>query len=264
MTSTLASVWFRPEWPAPARVHALSTLRAGTKMDMNPGPYSDFNLGTHVGDDAARVASNRALLRAGAALPAEPLWLIQVHGTRVIDADNCPITATAANIEADAAVARKPGVVLAIQTADCLPVLLCDRAGTVVAAAHAGWRGLSSGVIENAVRAMDMPATEVIAWLGPAIGPRAFEVGQDVVEAFTRDDPGATAAFVAKSGGKYLADLYALARRRLARLGVNAVSGGDACTYAEAGRFFSYRRDGRTGRMASLVWLDHGQPGLAR
>lgn len=261
MSAASAPPWYEPAWPAPARVRALSTLRTGGQIgdksahsqpvDGHSDPYADFNLGTHVGDEPGRVAANRAALRR--ALPAEPLWLSQVHGTRVANADENPLP----NIEADAAVARKPGAVLAIQTADCLPVLLCDRAGSVVAAAHAGWRGLSSGVIENAVRAMGVPAADVIAWLGPAIGPRAYEVGAEVVEAFTRDDPGAAAAFAPKAGGKFLADLYALARRRLARLGVASVSGGDACTYADADRFFSFRRDGRTGRMASLVWLSH-------
>jgi YfiH family protein len=246
--------WFEPDWPAPARVRALSTLRKGDTANGQPGhvagPYADFNLGTHVGDEPGRVAANRAALRS--ALPAEPLWLSQVHGTRVVNADGADVPP---NSEADAAVARKAGVVLAIQTADCLPVLLCDRAGSVVAAAHAGWRGLSAGVIENAVGAMGVPPGDVIAWLGPAIGPRAYEVGADVVEAFTAGDAGAATSFAPKANGKFLADLYALARRRLARLGVASVSGGDACTHAEADRFFSFRRDGRTGRMASLVWL---------
>lgn len=251
--------WIIPEWPAPARVRALSTTRAGSVPGASLAPFADFNLGAHVGDDSASVAANRARLRE--LLPAEPLWLDQVHGTRVIAAGakaepgrNGARAGTPP--EGDASVVCGPGTVLAVLTADCLPVLLCDRAGSVVAVAHAGWRGLCAGVIENAVRAMGVPAAGVLAWLGPAIGPRAYEVGGDVVAAFTRVDPAAAAAFAPRAAGKFLADLYALARQRLAMVGVTAVSGGDACTYADAARFYSYRRDGRTGRMASLVWIE--------
>jgi len=260
--------WFQPQWPAPQRVRALSTQRAG---GVSGGPnhcYASLNLATHVGDDPDAVRRNRERLRA--ALPAEPLWLNQVHGTRVLDAD-APLPANVQHglpPEADAAVTRTPGRVLAVMTADCLPVLLADRAGTVVAVAHAGWRGLAAGVIENAVRAMNVPGGakngDIVAWLGPAIGPREYEVGSDVRDAFVAHDatygaahadPAAIDAFEPRLNGKYLADLYHLARRRLERVGVTDVHGGDACTFIERERFFSFRRDGQTGRMASLIWL---------
>lgn len=242
----MSDAWIVPDWPAPANVRALSTTRAG---GVGAAPFDSLNLGTHVGDDPAVVATNRARLRA--VVPAEPCWLNQVHGTAVVD------LATYRGVpDADAAVSRLPGAVCVVMTADCLPVLLCDRAGTVVAAAHAGWRGLQGGVVEATVRAMGVPAAELIAWLGPAIGPDAFEVGEEVRAAFVADDPAAAEAFrPAGPAGKWLADLYLLASRRLAALGVASVHGGDACTFTDAGRFFSYRRDGRTGRMASLVWL---------
>lgn len=242
----MSDAWIVPDWPAPAHVKALSTTRAG---GVGAAPFDSLNLGTHVGDDPAVVAANRALLRA--LLPAEPCWLNQVHGTVVVD------LATAHGVpDADGAVSRKPGAVCVVMTADCLPVLLCDRAGTVVGAAHAGWRGLQGGIIEATVKAMGVPAADIMAWLGPAIGPAAFEVGDEVKAAFVADCPAAAEAFrPAGPAGKWLADLYLLARQRLAALGVVSVSGGDACTCTEPGRFFSYRRDGRTGRMASLVWL---------
>lgn len=262
-----------PGWPAPARVRALTTTRrgfapvtaggiaagpVGTAAGASTGPFADFNLGSHVGDDAGAVAANRARLRR--ILPGEPLWLDQVHGTAVIDAPAAwqrgDATRQALPPQADAAVTRAAGTVLAILTADCLPVLLCDRSGSVVAVAHAGWRGLAAGVIESAVRAMAVPVSGIMAWLGPAIGPAAYEVGADVADAFTRSDPGAAAAFAQRPRGKFLADLYALARRRLALLGVEQVWGGDACTYGDPARFYSFRRDGRTGRMASLIWIE--------
>lgn len=235
-----------PEWPAPARVRALSTTRLG---GVSPAPWDSLNLGIHVEDDPARVAANRAILRAR--LPAEPAWLNQVHGTCVVDA--ATVTGTP---DADAAVTRTPGAVCVVMTADCLPVLLCDRAGTVVGAAHAGWRGLHAGVIEATLAAMQVPPGEVLAWLGPAIGPAAFEVGDDVRTAFMAEDPAAASAFRPGAvSGKWWADLYVLARLRLARSGVAGVTGGGLCTVADRRRFFSYRRDGLTGRMASLVWL---------
>lgn len=242
----MSDAWIVPVWPAPANVRALSTTRAG---GVGVAPFDSLNLGTHVGDDPAAVAANRVRLRA--LLPAEPGWLNQVHGTAVVD------LATLRGVpDADGAVSRKPGAVCVVMTADCLPVLLCDRAGTVVGAAHAGWRGLQGGVIEATTRAMGVPAGDLMAWLGPAIGPEAFEVGDEVRAAFVADDSAAAAAFrPAGPAGKWLADLYLLARQRLAALGVMGVHGGDACTFTEAARFFSYRRDGRTGRMASLVWL---------
>lgn len=242
-----AACWIHPDWPAPATVRALSTTRLG---GCSPMPYDSLNLGGHVGDEPTLVAANRAVLRAE--LPAEPLWLNQVHGIDVVD-----VAAEHAGVpDADAAVSRTPGKVCVVMTADCLPVLLCDRAGTVVGAAHAGWRGLLNGVIEATVAKMAVAPSEVLAWLGPAIGPQAFEVGDEVRAAFLALDPAAEAAFrPAAQPGKWLADIYLLARQRLARLGVHAVHGGDACTVTDKGRFFSYRRDGTTGRMASLIWL---------
>ena len=242
----MSDAWIVPDWPAPARVRALSTTRAG---GVSVAPYDSLNLGTHVGDDPANVAANRAQVRR--IVPSEPAWLNQVHGTAVVDA------ASVAGVpDADASVSRTPGAVCVVMTADCLPVLLCDRAGTVVGAAHAGWRGLHGGVIEATVTAMQVAPADVIAWLGPAIGPTAFEVGDEVRAAFVATDAIADAAFKpAGQPGKWLADIYLLARQRLAALGVTAVYGGDCCTVSESRRFFSYRRDGVTGRMASLVWL---------
>lgn len=242
----MSDAWIVPDWPAPARVRALSTTRAG---GVSVAPYDSLNLGTHVGDDPANVAANRAQVRR--IVPSEPAWLNQVHGTAVVDA------ASVAGVpDADASVSRTPGAVCVVMTADCLPVLLCDRAGTVVGAAHAGWRGLHGGVIEATITAMQVAPADVIAWLGPAIGPTAFEVGDEVRAAFVAVDAIADAAFKpAGQPGKWLADIYLLARQRLAALGVTAVYGGDCCTVSESRRFFSYRRDGVTGRMASLVWL---------
>ncbi|MBA3903064.1 MAG: peptidoglycan editing factor PgeF [Rhodocyclaceae bacterium] len=237
--------WIVPDWPAPANVRALITTRAG---GVSRGPHATMNLAAHVNDDPAAVAENRRLLRAH--LPAEPLWLSQVHGVRVVCAEQ-----SAEGIEADAAFSRRPGVVCAVLTADCLPVLLCDEAGTVVGAAHAGWRGLAAGVIEAAVRAMNAPPEKLLAFLGPAIGPRAFEVGAEVREAFVPLSDDAAAAFAARDNGKWLADLYLLARQRLNALGVARVFGGGWCTFTEAERFYSFRRERVTGRMASLVWM---------
>ncbi|TCJ18587.1 peptidoglycan editing factor PgeF [Parasulfuritortus cantonensis] len=244
--------WLLPDWPAPARVRAFMTTRAG---GVSRPPWASMNPAAHVGDDPAAVAENRRILRAG--LPAEPLWLEQVHGTCVAEA---PAEAPPC---ADASLARGPGQVCAVLTADCLPVLFCDRAGRVVAAAHAGWRGLAAGVLEATVARMAVAPDAVLAWLGAAIGPAAFEVGDEVREAFVSRHPLAAVAFRPALPGtldeaprKWLADLYALARIRLAAIGVAAVYGGGLCTYADATRFYSYRRDGRTGRMASLVWLE--------
>ncbi|MHB9118192.1 MAG: peptidoglycan editing factor PgeF [Burkholderiales bacterium] len=243
--------WIVPGWPAPARVRALVTTRRG---GVSTGPYASLNLGDHVGDEAASVARNRAILRA--ALPAEPVWLKQVHSVAVAEADGAEGIP-----EADASVARRAGTVCAVLTADCLPLLLCDRQGTVVGAAHAGWRGLADGVIEAAVAAMAVPAADLLAWLGPAIGPQSFEVGDEVREVFTAHHAAAAAAFIPHGTGKWLADLYALARLRLAALGVEQVYGGGLCTYRDSERFYSYRRDGSTGRMASLVWLEDKENG---
>ncbi len=242
-------------WPGlPAGVGALSTTRCG---GVSRPPYDDgaggggLNLGVHVGDDPVAVARNRALLRAQ--LPAEPAWLTQVHGTQVLDAAR-----VAGAPEADASISDRPGVVCAIMTADCMPVLLADAGGRVVGAAHAGWRGLAAGVLENTVESMRKAgAGQVLAWLGPGIGPAAFEVGDDVRDAFAHLGPQAQAAFRRIDGvaGKYRADLPALARLALARVGVSAVAGGADCTVSDAARFYSYRRDRVTGRMASLIWI---------
>jgi YfiH family protein len=244
-----------PDWAgAPANIGALATMRTG---GVSHAPYDDgaggggLNLGAHVGDRLQDVAQNRALLRA--LLPAEPAWLSQVHGTNVVDAASVQATP-----EADASIATQAGVVCVIQTADCLPVLLCDTAGQVVGAAHAGWRGLANGVLENTVARMrDAGAGEILAWLGPAIGPQRFEVGEDVVAAFVERDAKASAAFRSLAGvpGKYLADIYLLARHRLAQIGVQKSYGGGFCSMTDHRRFYSYRRDKVTGRMASLIWI---------
>jgi YfiH family protein len=238
--------WIVPDWPAPAGVKAFVTTRAG---GVSRGPYESLNLGLRSGDDPQAIAANRAALRES--LPREPAWMRQIHGNRVIEAE-----AATGTDEADASVARRPGVVCAVLVADCVPVLLTDRGGATVAIAHAGWRGLASGVVENAVRAMQSDPSEVLAFLGPGIGPRAFEVGADVYDAFVGRDPATRSAFVPRSAGKWLADLYALARRRLALLGVTRVFGGNLCTHSDPARFFSYRRDRTTGRMAALIWRD--------
>ncbi|NLF54060.1 MAG: peptidoglycan editing factor PgeF [Thauera phenolivorans] len=235
-----------PDWPAPPTVRALVSTRAG---GVSHPPYESLNLATHVGDATQAVSENRARLRK--LLPSEPLWLEQVHGCTVA------VTETGGGVPcADASVARTPGRVCAVLTADCLPVLFCNEAGTVVAAAHAGWRGLAAGVLEATLARMEVPPREVIAWLGPAIGPASFEVGGEVRDAFVGDDAGAAAAFrPGDRAGKWMADLFQLARLRLTRAGVSAVHGGGICTHADSARFYSYRRDGVTGRFASLVWL---------
>jgi purine-nucleoside/S-methyl-5'-thioadenosine phosphorylase / adenosine deaminase len=245
VTAPFHPEWLVPDWPAPRRVRALVTTRAG---GVSAGPYATLNLGSRVGDDPARVERNRSILRA--CLPAEPRWMKQVHGTRVVAAGDA-----GADVEADAAVATGAGEVCAVLVADCLPVLLCDRAAGVVAVAHAGWRGLSAGVVEAAVAAMNVPARALLAYLGPAIGAQAYEVGSDVRDAFVAGDPGASAAFAPHGEGKFLADLVQLARRRLAACGVESIHGGGLCTASDR-RFFSFRRDRITGRMAGLIWVE--------
>ncbi len=265
----------RPDWPAPANVRALQTTRSG---GISSAPYHSLNLGTHVGDAPLVVARNRNALNT--LLPSEPVWLEQVHGTRVANAD-------AANCReiADACIATQRGAVCVVMTADCLPILLCDTQGTVVAAVHAGWKGLAAGVIEATVSAMQTTTHEnlsrknlarenaaqslqLMAWLGPAISQTAFEVGAEVREIFVAQNPDATAAFtpsphqkedLAEELGapkKFHADLYALARLRLQALGITQIYGGNRCTYRESDTFFSYRRDGVTGRMATFIWLE--------
>ena len=240
--------WLAPDWPAPASVRALSTMRGG---GVSLPPYGSLNLGDHVGDAPAAVAQNRSRLRTAAKVPAEPAWLAQVHGVDVRDLDgNAP-----GPDRADAAVTREPGRVCAILTADCLPVLLAADSGDAVGAAHAGWRGLCAGVIEATVRSLGRAPKSLLAWLGPGIGPLHFEVGDEVREALVRADPGAEAAFEPNARGRFMADLPALARRRLEHLGVERIYGGGMCTFGDPGRYFSHRRDGRTGRQGTLIWL---------
>jgi len=242
-----------PDWPAPANVRAFTTCRSG---GVSQGRWDSFNLGDGCGDQPHRVRRNRALLRK--MLPSEPRWLQQVHGTRVVSAD----TPTGFPVAADAAFSTLPGQVCAVLSADCLPLLMCNRAGTVVAAVHAGWRGLAAGVLTAAVAAMGCEAEELIVWLGPAIGSQAFAVGADAVAAFTDVAAGNMAAFTPQ-GDHWLGDLYQLARLALARLGVNHVFGGSYCTYTQEDKFFSYRRNPVTGRMVSVIWLNSGLAGSA-
>ncbi|MDQ7988410.1 MAG: peptidoglycan editing factor PgeF [Candidatus Dactylopiibacterium sp.] len=247
MSGTAAPTPITPDWPAPARVRAYSTTRAG---GVSTGAHAGLNLATHVGDDPAAVAANRQRLARHAGVT--PCWLEQVHGVDVAaampgDAEPC----------ADASFTRTPGRACVVMTADCLPVLLCDVAGRVVAAAHAGWRGLAGGVLENTLDAMGEAPENLLAWLGPAISQPAFEVGEEVRTAFVRHLAEAEAAFApGRAAGKWQADLYLLARQRLAARGVRHISGGGRCTFSEAEHFFSARRDGtRSGRQASLIWL---------
>ncbi|MHB1654856.1 MAG: peptidoglycan editing factor PgeF [Burkholderiales bacterium] len=237
--------WIYPDWPAPARIRALVTTRAG---GVSQGAYAGLNLGDHVGDSAVDVAQNRTRLREE--LPGDPRWLKQTHGSTVAYADYL-----AELVEADAAVARQANTVCAVLTADCLPVLFCAEDASVVGAAHAGWRGLAAGVLEQAVTVMDHPPEKIMAWLGPAIGPSAFEVGAEVREIFVAAQPQSVTAFKNKGNGKWLADIYALARLRLRQMGVTRIYGGEWCTYQDSERFYSFRRDGETGRMASLIWI---------
>lgn len=234
-----------PEWPAPPNVRALQTTRLG---GISTAPYDSLNLGMHVGDNPISVNRNRQMLNRY--VPSEPVWLNQVHGTRVVDA-----TLAGCAPDADAAFAKAAHAVCVVMTADCLPVLLCDESGTVVAAAHAGWKGLLAGVIEQTVAVMQTDARQLMAWLGPAIGPQAFEVGDEVKEAFVSADAEAAQAFRPHVAGKCLADIALLGKQRLNRLGIERIYGGNFCTYTDEKRFFSYRRDGVTGRMASMIWL---------
>jgi YfiH family protein len=243
--------WLEPEWPAPAGVRVVSTFRRG---GASAPPYASLNLGGHVGDVPAAVAENRRSLMEAAGLPAEPAWLTQVHGSTVADLDGAALAG--ASGPADASFTRQRGRVCAILTADCLPIVLAADSGDMVAAAHAGWRGLAGGVIEATLAALGVPPKRLLAWLGPAIGPEHFEVGAEVREAFLKGDSGAEAAFMPNARGRFLADLGLLARRRLAALGVGRIYGGGQCTYADADRYFSHRRDGVTGRQATLIWLE--------
>lgn len=237
--------WIIPDWPAPPAVRAVSTTRHG---GVSVAPYHAFNLAGHVGDDPLRVSANRSRFAESLELPSSPVWLNQVHGARAVDA-------AYGACEADAAYTGQAGTVCAVLTADCLPLLLCNKQGTRVAAVHAGWRGLAAGVIEAALDVMG-EGKNLLAWLGPAIGPNAFEVGDEVREVFMAHDAQAKQAFQPSKSGHWFADIYRLARQRLATRGVTQVYGGSECTYSDAQRFYSYRRDGKTGRMATLIWLE--------
>jgi len=245
MLMTMQDHLIVPDWPAPANVRAVQTTRKG---GFSAAPYASFNLGSHVGDNPLVVARNRMLLEP--LMPSEPIWLNQVHGVAVVDAGQA-----ACLPEADACVSNHKGAVCVVMTADCLPVLLCNESGSVVGAAHAGWRGLCDGVIESTVSAMQVPPTTLMAWLGPAIGPEAFEVGDEVRAAFIEKQSAAASAFVARGQGKWLADIYRLAALRLQALDVEQIYGGGYCTYRDGERFYSYRRDGVTGRMGTFIWL---------
>lgn len=240
-----------PNWPTPKNVHACSTLRHG---GVSLTPYASFNLGMHVGDNPTAVAQNRTLLMQKAALPQEPVWLDQVHGTRVIHLDHHSSTQST---QADGSYTTQPGQVCIIMTADCLPILFCSQAGDEVAAAHAGWRGLCNGIIENTVRHFHAAPQQIQVWLGPAIGPRQFEVGPEVKQQFEQHNPNASQAFqlIDNVQQKYLADIYLLAKQRLNAIGITAIFGGDRCTMSEPQSFFSYRREHTTGRMATMIWL---------
>jgi hypothetical protein len=242
--------WLLPDWPAPPGVRALVTRRAG---GASRGAYASLNLARHVGDDPQAVQANREQLRRLAGLPAEPLWLEQVHGIDVVEH---PGLAPASPPRADAAVAFEPGRVCAVMTADCLPVVFTDVDGTRIGVAHAGWRGLAAGVLEATVDALRIAPGRLLAWLGPAISQEAFEVGPEVRAAFIARNPEHSAAFVENDAGRFQADLYLLARQVLVRSGVRGLYGGGHCTVAESGDFYSFRRDGgRTGRMATVAWL---------
>jgi YfiH family protein len=243
----------RPDWPAPINVNCLTTLRLG---GVSLPPFNGFNLGDHVGDDPIAVMRNRQTLVRVLGLPSEPCWLTQVHGTQAIylDADGdaeCPLSADASYTDCRARICT-------VMSADCLPVMFCDRQGRHVAAAHAGWRGLAAGIIESTVNALAVPAVELMVWMGPAIGAMAFEVGAEVRDAFMRFDEKAAVAFHPSPAvdGRYLTDIYALARLRLHALGIQAIYGGHWCTFDQDEAFYSYRRNGQCGRMASLIWLD--------
>lgn len=237
--------WLMPDWPAPSGVKACVTTRAG---GVSLAPFDSLNLGDHVEDSPGAVLENRRRLTD--TFDIQPAWLRQVHGVAVVEADPGRIA------EADGSWTSTPGIACTAMTADCLPALFCNRAGTRVAAAHAGWRGLAAGVLEATVDSLGVAPAEVLVWLGPAIGPQAFEVGPEVREAFVQQLPGAAQAFVpSRNPGKFMADIYQLARLRLAARGVTAVYGGGLCTVSDP-RFFSYRRSPRTGRFASLIWLE--------
>jgi len=246
MTSTIFNPnhWLIPDWPAPTNIRAGTTLRGG---GVSLPPYDSLNLGDHVGDDPAAVAENRRRLN----LPTEPIWLRQTHSTQIVDAARCAPD----QIEADGSYTTQPQVICTVLSADCLPILICDRTGTTVAAMHAGWRGLATGIIEQAIATLPASPSNLLAWLGPAIGPDAYEVGDEIRETFIAHDPTANTAFNAAQE-KWRMDIYQLARQRLQALGITAIYGGNHCTFTELQYFYSYRRDGLSGRMVSLIWLE--------
>jgi YfiH family protein len=238
--------WLEPDWPAPGHIHAATTLRSG---GVSKGAFASLNPATHVGDDAETVRQNRQIIKTMLGLPAEPVWLEQIHSNKAVDAGK-----TQSLVQADASYTDEAGVVCAVLTADCLPLLVCNTDGSRIAAIHAGWRGLLSGVIGNTVTAMGNQ--DLLVWLGPAIGPACFEVGAEVREAFIEKSVEFAAAFNDRGNGKWLADIYQLARSDLAALGIDRIYGGNLCTVTDHERFYSYRRDKETGRMATLIWRD--------
>lgn len=237
----------KPNWPAPMHIHAYTTTRQGGYSMM---PYTSLNLADHVGDNIKHVKQNRNLLKQSLQLTNEPVWLIQTHGTNVIQADP-----TSTSLTADASFTEKSEIICAVLTADCLPVLICDSAGTMVAAIHAGWRGLAAGIIETTIKKLPATPNNLLAWLGPAIGPKAFEVGQDVYEHFLQSNSKAALAFENYAANKWLANIYWLAEQRLRKTGITHIYGGEYCTYTDTTQFYSYRRNQNTGRMASLIWI---------
>ncbi len=238
--------WLIPDWPAPANIHAATTLRTG---GVSLGAFSSLNPATHVSDDNERVRQNRQIIGAMLDLPAEPIWLEQIHSNRAVKA-----VKTALLEQADASYTNESGIVCAVMTADCLPLLVCSADGAQIAAIHAGWRGLLAGVITNTVVAMQQQ--DLLVWLGPAIGPDCFEVGPEVREAFLEKSVTFNDAFKQQGNGKWLADIYQLARIELAALGIVNVYGGTHCTFTEHEYFYSYRRESQTGRMATLIWRE--------
>lgn len=243
--------FINPTWQVPSHIHALCTTRMG---GVSQSPFDSLNLGSHVGDELADVLQNRQLLAQFARLPQAPIYLNQIHSTKVV---RLPL-AENADLDADAVYTDQPNQVCLVMTADCLPVLFCSKDGKEIAAAHAGWRGLCDGMLEATIAEFKCPANEISVWLAPAIGQSAFQVGKEVVEQFCAVDEQARQAFVPdpSSSGKFLGNLYQIARQRLNKLGVTEITGGDYCTYTDSENFFSYRRDGKTGRMATLIWRE--------
>jgi YfiH family protein len=256
--------WITPTWPAALQVKALTTLRTG---GVSAKPFDSFNLAEHVDDDPSAVKENRSLLRTLAKLPQEPCWINQVHGTTVLNLADYPSSTITSSIvpTADASICINANHISVVLTADCLPILLCDQKGTRVAAVHAGWRGLAAGILQKTVESLDCDPKNLMAWLGPAIGPQVFEVGKDVKEAFNMaEDPSAfkakaiatTSTTDASTTEKWLANLYTLARLRLQHLGISQIYGGEFCTFTEKDKFYSFRRSNPTGRQATLIWLE--------